>query len=646
MFVHIFFLLITCQKKMDHREEEMTVRDDVDDLCDAVSNINVDLKLDKDGQLFIPQEKIRSEQEWMEICQKRWPHDWTRFRADPRMTNLTWEQLYKRVDDANVGLCVRMPSLVGIPPIFRQNQTGMPKLNNLTKMNSVIPLGVTEMYAFCLAQEKKKEKYWLYFCSVHDMLDYEKISVVNLKKVEERDLVCANPVYHKFNQPLPFDGPLPSCAAPGQEEMIVDNSKQPICPVSHFAIYNSLVYLYDQEADVFLCCDVSKKKAPIVIPRQPTKCSAKCMRQIVVSRHYMAVVYDHTLPDAGSPEGAYVQARFETPLEEEVKLEVDMENVFQVMQREYVCSFIQLYWLGSSTQGLRALDICMPNRERKKQESGNLEMSLAELAQAHQTDASQTIKTKKKEENVLFTFHQIRCVAFHETLEDALFVSVDDGAVFRLPIAEPHEMKQTDDSYIALKFLSSSISSGVLHKVDMGPSEEQDLELYNHNKVSYKTSGRQPARWLYVGGQDSLDNCVLLQGCESMMSGFMFGAFSEDKHAPDGHKQLAISRDTNSWRCVHACANLFVAHSIKDNNAMIGRLTDFGAAQRMGDIQTVYRSPSVDSAYKSVHCFADRIVLQQPNGSIILAFPSDMSGQELKLKALREHNANQNKMKT
>lgn len=631
---------------MENKDEDMSVRDDVDDLCEQVSNLNVDLKLDKDGQLFVPQEKIRSEQEWMEICQKRWPHDWTKFCADPRLANLTWEQLYKRVDDANVGLCVRMPSLIGIPPIFRQNPTGMPKLNNLTKMNSIIPLGVTETYAFCLAQEKENEKYWLYFCSVFDMLEYDKISVVNLKKVEDGDLVRANPVYHKFNQPLPFDGPPPASAPPGQEEMSVDGQAKPTtCPVTHFAIYDSLVYLYDQVGDVFLCCDVTKKKAPFVIPRQPTKCAATCMRQVVASRHYMAVVYDHTLPNPGSPEGAFVQARFETPLEEEVKLEVDMQSVIRVMQQEYVCSFVQLYWLGSLQGGI-ALDICMPNRERKKQESDDLEMSLAELAQAHLTDATQTIKTKKKEENVLFTFHQIRCVAFHETAEDALFVSVDDGAVFRLPIAEPHEMKQTADLAAARHFLSSSISSGTLRKVDMGPSEEQDLELYNHNKVSYKTSGRQPARWLYVGGQDSLDNCVLLQGCESMMSGFMFGAFSEDKQAPDGHKQLAISRDTNPWRCVHACANLFVAHSIKDNNAVIGRLTDFGAAQRMGDIQTVSRSPCVDSGYKSVHCFADRIVLQQPNGSLILAFPSDMSMQELKLKALREHNAKQNKMKS
>jgi len=630
---------------MQNREEEMSVRDDVDDLCDEVKNLNVDLKLDKDGQLFVPQEKICSEQEWMEICQKRWPHDWNRFRSDPRLANLTWEQLYHRVDDANVGLCVRMPSLVGIPPVFRQNPTGMPKLNNLTKMNSVIPLGVTDTYAFCLAQEKENQKYWLYFCSVFDMLEFEKISVVNLKNVEESDLVHANPVYHKFNQPLPFDGPASSCLAPDQEEMSIDGAKQSTCPVSHFAIYDSLVYLYDQVDDVFLCCDVNKKKAPVVIPRQPTKCSAKCMRQIVVSRHYMAIVYDHTLPNAGSSEGDYIQARFETPLEEEVKLDVDMESVIRVMQREYICSFVQLYWLDSS-HGTCALDICMPNRERKKQESGDLEMSLAELAQAHLTDGTQTIKTKKKEENILFTFHQIRCVAFHETLEDALFLSVDDGAVFRMPIAEPRDMKQASDLSTARLFLGSSISSGVLCKVDMGPSEEQDLELYNHNKVSYKTLGRQPARWLYVGGQDSLDNCMLIQGCESMMSGFMFGAFSEDKQAPDGHKQLGISRDTNSWRCVHACANLFVAHSIKDNNAMIGRLTDFGAAQRMGDIQTVSRSPSVDSAYKSVHCFSDRIVLQQPNGSIILAFPSEMSMQDLKLKALREHNAKQNKINT
>ena len=631
---------------METKDEEMKVRDDVDDLCDQVTNLNIDLKLDKDGQLYVNEEKIRSEQDWMEICQKRWPHDWFKFHADHRLANLSWEELYKRVDDANVGLCVRMPSLVGIPPVFRQNLAGLPRLNNLTKMNSVIPLGVTARFAFCLAQEKPNERYWLYFCSVFDMMEFDKISVINLKNIEDNDLVRANPVYQRYNQMLPFDAPPPSAAPSGQEDISVDSgSKQEGCPISHFTIHENTVYLYDQVGDAFFCCDVTKKKAPVVIPRQATKCSSKCMRQIVASRHYMAVVYDHTLPNAGSPEGAYVHARFETPLEEDVKFEVDMQAVIRVMQQEYVCSFVQLYWLGLPAPC--CLDVCMPNRERKTQETDDLEMSLADLANAHLTDSTQTLKTKKKEENVIFTFHQIRCVAFHEHSEDALFISVDDGAVFRIPIADPSELSQTIDQADALSFLNASISSGTLRKVDMGPSEEQDLQMFDHIKVSYKTSGRQPARWLHVGGLDSLDNCMLLQGCESMLSGFMFGAFSdEDKQVPNGHKQLAISRDTNPWRCVHACANLFVAHSTKDNNVMIGRLTDFGPAQRMGDIQTLTQSPVVDSVYQSVRCFADRVILQQPSGSLVVAFPSDMTLQELKVKALREHNAKQNKMKT
>ena len=607
------------------QDQEMHTRDEVDDLCEQVSQLTTGLKLDQNGQLFVPQAAIQSEADWQEVCQTRWPHDWKKMRLDPRLAKLSWEEFYKRVDDANVGLCTRMPSLVGIAPIFRQNPSGMPKINNLLKMNSVVPLGMTETHAFCLAQEKEKEKYFLYFLVLSHAMELEKINVVNLKKVEDADLVRANPVYQKYNQMLPFDG--------GS------------CPISHFAVHGTCAYMYDQVGDQIIGCDVAAKKPPFFIARKPTKCSPKCMRQIVVSRdRYLAVVYDHTLPSRDTPEGAYVHARFETALEADVEeAPADMEKVVDVMQKEYVCSFVHLYWLGHV--GV-SVEICIPNRERTKeeQETNELEMSLVQFANLQETDGTQTLKTKKKEENFLFSFHQVRCVAFHELEVNALFVSVDDGGVFRIPIAEPRELAQIGHADDASRFLASSISSGQLYKVDMGPSEEQDLQMFDHSKVSFKSSGRQPARWLHVGGADSLQDCMLLQGCESMLSGFMFGAFDEDKQAPDGHKQLGISRDTNAWRCIHSCANLFVAHSIKDNNGFIGRLTDFGPAQRLGDIQTVAASPSVDNSYQSVRCFADRIFLQQPNGSLIVAFPSDVSAQEAKIKALREHNAKQGNM--